>query len=112
MCWDPIENITETGIQTSKGHEEFDIIVTATGFDTSFVPSFEVKGRNGLTLAEKWGGGDPDAFFSVQVEGMPNYFMFNGPNGNISHGSMHTAMAFVSEYILKWANKIATEDIK
>ncbi|KAI7585288.1 hypothetical protein KC343_g19603, partial [Hortaea werneckii] len=111
MCWDPIERITERGIKTTTGEEEFDLIVCATGFDTSFIPPFELVGHHGATLNERWAV-DPDAFFSVQVDGFPNYFIFNGPNCVISHGSVLTNGGFVSDYILRWVMKLASEDIK
>lgn len=111
VCWSPIQTITETGIRTSEGEEEFDLIVCATGFDTSFIPPWNLVGLNGATLNERWKQ-DPDAFFAVQVDGMPNYFMFNGPNCPISHGSVLTQVSWTSDYILRWAKKIATQDIK
>ena len=111
MCWDAIENITATGIKTANGEEAFDMIVCATGFDTSFIPPWKFQGRDGASLDERWKV-DPEAFFAVQVDGMPNYFMFNGPNCPISHGSVLTQISWTCDYILKWAKKIATEDIK
>jgi hypothetical protein len=75
------------------------------------VPSFDLVGRQGVKLDKRWAT-HPDAFFSVQVDGMPNYFIYNGPNPLATHGSLHANLLFVSDYILKWVNKIATEDIK
>jgi hypothetical protein len=43
---------------------------------------------------------------------MPNYFMFNGPNAVISHGSVLTQVSWTCDYLLRWAKKIAEEDIK
>jgi cation diffusion facilitator CzcD-associated flavoprotein CzcO len=40
--FDLIIRITEHGIETSKGIEEFDIIVCASGFDVSFKPLWNV----------------------------------------------------------------------
>ncbi|KAF2136375.1 uncharacterized protein K452DRAFT_259191, partial [Aplosporella prunicola CBS 121167] len=112
MEWTPISRITEKGIQTTDGNEEaYDMIVCATGFDTSFVPSWRLVGRGGATLEERWKV-NPQAFFAVQVDGMPNYFMFNGPNCPVSHGSVLTQLSWTCDYILRWAKKIATEDIK
>jgi len=111
MCWDPILQLTEKGVKTEKGEEEFDVIICATGFDTSFIPNFQLVGRNGATLNDRWAV-NPDAFFSVQVDGMPNYFVYNGPNCVISHGSVLTNGGFITDYILRWVKKIATEDIK
>lgn len=106
-----IETITETGIKTSEGEEEFDMIVCATGFDTTFIPPWKLVGLKGATLEERWKV-NPDAFFAVQVDTMPNYFIFNGPNCPISHGSVLTQVSWTCDYILRWAKKIATQDIK
>ena len=111
MHWGPIERITEKGIKTAEGEEEFDMIVCATGFDTTFIPQWKLVGLNGATLEERWKV-DPDAFFAVQVDTMPNYYMFNGPNCPISHGSVLTQVSWTCDYILRWAKKIATQDIK
>lgn len=111
MCWDSIERVTADGIKTAKGEEAFDMIVCATGFDTSFIPSWKLVGRDGAVLDERWKV-NPDAFLAVQVDSMPNYFIFNGPNCVISHGSVLTQVSWTCDYILRWAKKIATEDIK
>jgi cation diffusion facilitator CzcD-associated flavoprotein CzcO len=111
FCMSEIECITEKGIRTSEGEEEFDLIVCATGFDNSFIPPYKLVGLNGATLEERWKV-DPDGFFAVQVDTMPNYYMFNGPNCPISHGSVLTQVSWTCDYILRWAEKIATQDIK
>ncbi|CAI7581799.1 unnamed protein product [Penicillium crustosum] len=112
LTFDPIERITEQGIKTvTGGEQQFDMIVCATGFDTSFIPSWKMIGRGGATLEERWKG-NPEAFFAVQVDTMPNYFIFNGPNCPISHGSVLTQISWTCNYILRWAKKISSEDIK
>ena len=45
----PIETITESGIQTSETHYEFDVIVYATGFD-AFTGAFDKIDIRGLSL--------------------------------------------------------------
>ncbi|KAH7265523.1 NADP-dependent oxidoreductase domain-containing protein [Fusarium redolens] len=79
VTFDPIVQITESGIQTTQGHTDFDIIVCATGFDASFRRSWTVQGRNGYQLHEAWGE-SPEAYFGVAAANMPNYFIFIGPN--------------------------------
>lgn len=111
MCWDRIERITPNGIKAAGKEEHFDIIICASGFDTNFIPPWKLVGRNGSTLTERWKE-SPEAFFSVQVDGMPNYFLINGPNCLIAHGPMPTAISWACDYILKLVKKIATEDIK
>lgn len=73
--WDDIDVFTENGIKTKSGEElEFDIIVCATGFDTTFRPRFPVIGRDGVDLAERWTDGFPLAYFGITVPEYPNYF--------------------------------------
>ncbi|KAI9155624.1 FAD-binding monooxygenase moxY [Paramyrothecium foliicola] len=107
----PIERITEHGIKTAEGIEEFDIIVCATGFDVSFTPSWNLVGKNGVKLSEQWRE-DPAAYFGVCAPNMPNYFIFNGPNCPVGHGSFLSVMDWTADYILRWCKKIAVEDIK
>lgn len=75
MRWDDIDQITERGIQTRSGIEiEYDVIVCATGFDTSFQPAFRLEGRNGVNMAEKWTDDIPKAYLGMCVPDFPNYF--------------------------------------
>lgn len=111
MCWDGIEKITPNGIRAAGKEERYDIIVCASGFDTNFIPPWKLVGRNGATLAERWRD-SPEAFLSVLVDGMPNYFLINGPNCLIAHGPMPTAISWTCDYILRLVKKISTEDIK
>lgn len=43
---------------------------------------------------------------------MPNYFIFTGPNAVIGHGSLIEGLGWAAEYICKWLDKIAREDIR
>ncbi|VTT55935.1 unnamed protein product [Fusarium fujikuroi] len=111
VTFDPIVQITESGIQTTQDYTDFDIIVCATGFDASFRRSWTVQGRNGYQLHEAWGE-SPEAYFGVAAANMPNYFIFIGPNSPVGHGSLLDSVFCVAKWILKWCRKIATEDIK
>ena len=108
--WDTIERITEKGIVTSAGEIELDAIVCATGFDVSFVPQWKMRGLNGSTL-DKWRD-DPEGYLGIFAPNMPNYFIVNGPNCPVGHGSLLSVMEWTTEYIIRWAKKIASEDIK
>jgi cation diffusion facilitator CzcD-associated flavoprotein CzcO len=74
---DPINSITETGFVDHEGREHgVDVIICATGFDTSWLPRFPfiVDGRdlwtpeNGVT-----------SYLSIAIPTYPNYFSFCGP---------------------------------
>lgn len=115
--FDPITRITPTGIVTTAAEtgqeveEEFDLIVCATGFNTSFIPAWELIGRDGRKLAREWKD-IPQAYFSLCAGGMPNYFMFGGPNAPVGHSSVPVMLAWSGDYMLDWIEKIAKEDIK
>lgn len=110
-CFESIEEITPSGIRTAVGEEVFDLIVCATGFDTSFIPGWELIGRDGRRLDKEWAA-TPEAYFALCTAAAPNYFMFAGPNCPIGHGSVPQMLAWSADYMLKWAQKIAREDIK
>ncbi|EAW07003.1 flavin-containing monooxygenase [Aspergillus clavatus NRRL 1] len=111
ICFSGIQRITGTGIETEAGVEEFDLIVCATGFNTTFIPAWELVGREGRRLSEEWKE-KPEAYFSVCAAGYPNYFMFAGPNCPIGHGSVPQMLSWTADYMLDWVAKMATEDIK
>lgn len=79
-----IDEITETGIRTVDGrHNQFDVIVYATGFRASrFLTPMTVTGRDGRDLHEQWAG-DPSAYLGITVPHFPNLFLLYGPNTNI-----------------------------
>jgi len=76
----PIERITPSGIRTSAAEYPLDIIVFATGFDALTGPllRMDIRGRNGLALAEVWHAG-PRNYLGLQVAGFPNLFTITGP---------------------------------
>ena len=76
----PIAAFTETGIRTSDAEYAFDIIIYATGFDafTGSLLRFEIIGRDGMTLQEKWSAG-PTSFLGIGVHNFPNMFIIVGP---------------------------------
>ncbi len=78
----PIERCTATGIETSEGPREFDVIVWATGFDfgTGTLNRMGVRGRNGVALEEHWADG-PITYLGVLCGGFPNFFFPGGPHG-------------------------------
>lgn len=76
---DPILKFTEQGIITQTGSEyNLDVIVCATGFDTSYRPSFSVYGLEGKDLRDDWTD-EPRSYLSVATSGYPNYFSTYNP---------------------------------
>lgn len=111
VCFSGIKRITKRGIVTDEGEEEFDLIVCATGFNTTFIPNWDFVGRDGHGLDHDWKQ-TPEAYFSVCAAHIPNYFMFTGPNSPIGHGSVPQMIGWSADYMLSWIKKAAIEDIK
>ncbi len=111
---DPITEITKTGIltKTINEHQDLDVLVLATGFRNNRVPPWTMRGKNGTKLEEQWAK-NPDAYISVAVPNMPNYFTIGcGPNFTIANGPVLSAFGFMADYILSWCRKIQIEGIK
>ncbi|KAK5114047.1 hypothetical protein LTR85_010353 [Meristemomyces frigidus] len=110
---DPVVEVTPTGIRTNSGENtEYDIIVAATGFVNSRVVPWKMVGRDGVGLAERFRD-DADGYMSVAAPSMPNYFSIGcGPNFTIANGPVLSALGFLSDYVLQWAEKMAEEDIR
>jgi cation diffusion facilitator CzcD-associated flavoprotein CzcO len=77
-----IVKVTETGIETSDGLREFDIIIWATGFDfgSGALLRMGVVGTGGLRLDDYWANG-PLTYLGIMAHGFPNLFFPGGPHG-------------------------------
>ncbi|WP_280490069.1 flavin-containing monooxygenase [Nocardia carnea] len=82
----PIVRITETGIETSEGLREVDIIIWATGYDfgTGALNRLGVQGRAGLALKDYWADG-PQTYLGIASAGFPNFFYPGGPHGSMGN---------------------------
>ncbi len=96
---EPIETVTESGIDIPGEHLDFDAIVYATGFDamTGALVGVDIRGRDGLTLAEKWEHG-PRTYLGLTAVGFPNLFMVTGPGSP----SVLSNMAISIEQHVDW----------
>lgn len=76
---DPIGKITPKGFTDHEGKEyEVDVIICATGFDTSWLPRFPLIAHQ-KDLRDLWGGKEGVmSYLSVGVPTFPNYFSFCG----------------------------------
>ncbi|HZZ46474.1 MAG TPA: NAD(P)/FAD-dependent oxidoreductase [Pseudonocardia sp.] len=83
----PISGITANGVRTEDGTvHEADVIIFATGFDavTGSLTSMDIRGRGGVSLAEKWAGG-PRTHLGIGVEDFPNMFLVAGPQTSFAN---------------------------
>jgi cyclohexanone monooxygenase len=76
----PLTEVTPNGVRTADQEHELDVIIYATGFDamTGSFTRLDVRGREGVTLAQAWGAG-PRTYLGVTTHGFPNLFIMGGP---------------------------------
>lgn len=81
-----IKEITATGCVSNDGtHHPLDILICATGFDTSYRPRFPIIGPGGTNLQDAWAK-EPKGYMALAAPDFPNYFIFVGPNNVIASG--------------------------
>lgn len=105
---EPMVAITETGVQTTLNHYEFDIIVLATGFKayTGALEAIDIVGANGMTLRDKWQE-QSSSIMGVAVSGYPNFFMVTGPQAPFAN--LPTSIEQNAQWIAKCIAKMRTE---
>jgi len=76
----PIDEITPTGVRTTGGEHDVDILVLATGFDanTGGLTQIDIRGSDGATIAQRWADG-VETHLGVAVSGFPNMLFLYGP---------------------------------
>jgi len=105
----PIVELTEKGLRTTEAEYELDSVVFATGFDamTGALLRIDIRGRDGLTLKEKWAAG-PRTYLGVGTAGFPNLFIVTGPGSPsvISNVvvSIEQHIEFISD-LVEWLKK-------
>ena len=77
---EPIIRLSKDGIVSAKREYRLDSIIFATGFDamTGSLDKIDIRGRNNLTLKEKWAAG-PKTYLGLGTAGFPNFFIIAGP---------------------------------
>jgi len=96
----PIERITDKGLRTTAREYDFDALVFATGFDamTGALMAVDIRGRDGLSLREKWAAG-PRNYLGLMVAGFPNMFTITGPGSPSVLSNMMTAIEQHVEWV-------------
>ncbi|UNI17027.1 hypothetical protein JDV02_003406 [Purpureocillium takamizusanense] len=107
-----IHSITPAGFKDQRGNEyEVDVIICATGFDTSFRPTFPVLGLDQVDLAERWRE-IPESYLGIAAPKMPNYFMFMGPFTPVAQGSILPIITHTSKYFIQVIRKMYAQHIR
>lgn len=103
LVTDGIKELTKEGIVSTKDTFKPDVLIYGTGFQANDLlmplPGV-IKGKNGITLKEKWAG-KPRAWMGMTVPEFPNFCMLYGPNTNLGHNSIVFMMECQMDYIVK-----------
>jgi cation diffusion facilitator CzcD-associated flavoprotein CzcO len=99
----PLVRVTETGIETTDGVREFDVIVWATGFDfgTGAMLRMGIRGRDGRALEDHWAEG-PTTFLGIGTHGFPNLFFPGGPHAAAGNNPRYNGdqVDFITELLV------------
>ncbi|CAN5417924.1 NAD(P)/FAD-dependent oxidoreductase [soil metagenome] len=87
-----VERIDETGVWANGQHYELDCLIYATGFEvgTDYTrrAGYEVHGKDGLTLTEKWKDGLA-TLHGMHTHGFPNCFIFSNAQSGFTANFPH-----------------------
>lgn len=108
-----LSEVRSNGVVDGEGNfHEVDAIVYATGFALEFLSHWNIVGRDGIRLTEKWAD-RPSAYMGCQVPGFPNLFITSGPNANPSHGGGHNfCVEAVIHYVFETLQMMITRRLK
>jgi cation diffusion facilitator CzcD-associated flavoprotein CzcO len=86
VVYGEIEKITEKGCVCDDGKEyPIDVLICATGFDTTFKPRFPLIAPNGKNLQDEWAQ-EPRSYLGIAASDFPNYLIFLGNHPPPFHG--------------------------
>lgn len=97
----PIAKITAEGVTLQNGESiPLDVLVYATGFDAitgALTRGIDLRGVNGVSLAEAWEPEGIQTFLGLFVKGFPNMAMVMGPHQ--AYGNIPRSIEFAVESI-------------
>ncbi|KAK6193362.1 hypothetical protein LQW54_012534 [Pestalotiopsis sp. IQ-011] len=104
-----LREVDQKGILLDAGRQiDLDCIVCATGFDTSGVPQFPVRGLHDLSLAQRFEP-NAEAYLSLAANGFLNLFSMLGPNAGVGSGALTPVIEAEGDYIIKCVRKLQKE---
>lgn len=112
VVYGEITSITECGFLCANGREyPVEVLICATGFNTSFKPRFPVVGPSGANLQDTWSTGNKaEAYLGIAAPEFPNYLIFLGPNCPIGNGPVLSAIESQANYMLELIDRYQTHN--
>jgi hypothetical protein len=99
---------SRTAVAASGNSYELDVLVLATGFNSTR-PSIagHIRGRGSRLLDEEWSNGMA-AHASTTVHGFPNMYVLDGPNAALGHNSAIYMIETQVSYVLSALDHLAS----
>ncbi|KAH6672068.1 hypothetical protein B0J14DRAFT_86014 [Halenospora varia] len=112
VVYGEINSITEKGCLCDNGKEyPVDVLICATGFNTTFKPRFPLIGPNGTNLQDQWKE-EAQSYLGMAADGFPNYMIFLGPNSPIGNGPVLSAIEAQADYMLQLIDRFQTRNVR
>ncbi|KAH6692485.1 hypothetical protein F5X68DRAFT_250704 [Plectosphaerella plurivora] len=106
-----VDEVTPDGVVSGGVLRKADVIIAATGFNTSFRPRFPIIGTDGVDLRDEWKD-TAASYMGTGAAGFPNYLIFLGPNTPISNGSALGPIEATSDYFVRLLRKMVRQQAK
>ncbi|KAI9163089.1 GDP-mannose transporter [Paramyrothecium foliicola] len=111
IVYSGVQSITSSAAVSEEGHAyPGDVMICATGFDTSYVPRYPIYGREGRNLQTEWAESIM-GYMGVGISEFPNTFTFLGPYTPVSNGPTLIAIEAQADYICSLIDRYQTEPI-
>ncbi|KAL6406554.1 hypothetical protein AUP68_09353 [Ilyonectria robusta] len=108
VIYSGVKSFTETGCISEDGQShDGDVIICATGFDTSFVPRYPILFQ-GHNLQDDWNA-SITGYMGVGIAECPNSFTLAGPWTPISNGPVIVAIESQTDFVCAFIDKYQTE---
>ncbi|KAI1653962.1 FAD/NAD(P)-binding domain-containing protein [Daldinia decipiens] len=106
-----VESFTSSGVVSNEGSSyDGDVIICATGFDTSYISHYPIYGPEGRNLQTEWSESIM-GYMGVGASEFPNTFTLLGPYTPVSNGPTLIAIEAQADYICSFIDRYQTEPI-
>ncbi len=96
-----VSEINERGVVHGGIEYPLDVLIYATGFQWMATSTFNmIRGRDGITLNEKWQKDGTKTFLGIHSKGFPNLFIVSGPQGGGGSFNFTDAIDTHADYIV------------
>ncbi|KAJ2983969.1 hypothetical protein NUW58_g6159 [Xylaria curta] len=109
VVYSAVTSFTPSGVVGADGNSyDGDVVICATGFDTSYISAYPILGPNGRNLQTEWAK-SITGYMGVGASEFPNMFTLLGPYSPVSNGPTLIAIEAQADYICSFIDRYQTE---